>query len=159
MQKHCFFILFFFLLCYTDNKIGLVDVIEIREMTKDDFFSVSSLIEEAFGIRRKNYLSSSNQTELVAYYGDVVGYLLLTRFYDPIKSQVYFKVDYVCVRKTFRGQGIGKLLMNTVYEMACKEKAAYIELTSGYARATARKMYESLGYVCRESNIFRKVIL
>ena len=85
--------------------------------------------------------------------------MLLTRFYDPIKNQVYFKVDYVCVRKTSRGQGIGKLLMNTVYEIACKEKASYIELTSGYSRTAARKMYESLGYVCRESNIFRKVIL
>ena len=97
---------------------------------------------------------------MVALYGgEVVGYTLLTKVYDPIKKRNNFYVDYVCVSTNFRRMGIGKMLLNEAYRIAKENNALYLQLTCSRFRMAAHALYLSCNFVKRESDIFRKEII
>lgn len=64
-------------------------------------------------------------------------------------------VENVIVDEEYRGKGRGKELMNGLIEAAKKKGVVYLELTSGPERQNAQKMYESLGFKKRETNVYR----
>lgn len=88
----------------------------------------------------------------------VVGYALVTRFFDPIIRRCNYLIDYVCIDSRYRGLGLGKKLMAKIEESAISENVNYMQLSSSRFRTSARRMYLSMGYEIRESDIFRKVI-
>ena len=98
--------------------------------------------------------------ELVAEVDDtVVGYLLVTKILNPVENSKYFLVDYVCVKEEYRGNNIGKKLLEKVEYIGKQEKIVYIQMTSSRFRVSAHKLYINMGYEIRESDIFRKVIV
>ena len=64
-------------------------------------------------------------------------------------------IENVVVDERYRGKGFGKQLMNGLIELAKKKGVGYIELTSGPERQSAHRMYESLGFKKRETNVYR----
>ncbi len=134
-------------------------MIGVREYRMTDYFTVSKILEEAFDIVKANVNPDKNYTELVAVVNDqVAGYLVLTRVMDLVKGRPYYLVDYVCVAKFYRNLGIGHLLMDKVLEIAQKDKALYIELTSRKERVIAHHLYEVSGYEKRDSYIYRRTL-
>ena len=68
-------------------------------------------------------------------------------------------LGYVCVDSIYRGNGIGKTMTEYAIKYA-KENGAYrIELTSRNDRESAHKLYLNLGFIKRDSSIFRKEFL
>ena len=63
-------------------------------------------------------------------------------------------IEDVCVSSKFRGMGIGKALM----EEAIKRCDNYITLTSRPERVAAHKLYEKLGFVKSNTDVFKKVL-
>lgn len=134
-------------------------MIGVREYRMTDYFTVSKILEEAFDIVKANVNPDKNYKELVAVVNDqVAGYLVLTRVMDLVKGRPYYLVDYVCVAKFYRNLGIGHLLMDKVLEIAQKDKALYIELTSRKERVIAHHLYEVSGYEKRDSYIYRRTL-
>ena len=132
--------------------------ISIREYQENDLDGVNIVLYEAFNTTKDNF-NYDNIKEVVALLDNqVVGYLLLTKVYNPIKKIFYFIVDNVCVLSTCRGKGIGKKMLDFVDNIAKEDNISYITLTSGYQRIAAHKLYEKCGYVKRESNIFKKEV-
>ncbi len=130
----------------------------IRRYQDSDLDNVNTILFQAFNIEKDNFYGD-NFKELVAVFdGKVVGYLLLTKVYNPIKKVFYFIVDNVCVLSSYRGQGIGKKLLDYVDKVAKEDNISYITLTSGYQRLAAHKLYEKCGYIKLESNIFKKEV-
>ena len=122
-------------------------MIGVREYRMTDYFDVSRILEEAFGVTKANVNPDNNYKEYVAVVNDVVaGYLVLTRVLDLVKGRPYYLVDYVCVDKSYRNLGLGQLLMERVLEVARKDKALYIELTSRKDRVVAHHLYEKVGF-------------
>ena len=134
-------------------------MIGVREYRMTDYFDVSRILEEAFGVTKANVNPDNKYKEYVAVVNDVVaGYLVLTRVLDLVKGRPYYLVDYVCVAKSYRNLGLGQLLMERVLEVARKDKALYIELTSRKDRVVAHHLYEKVGFEKRDSYIYRRTL-
>ena len=136
-----------------------MDII-IREYEEKDLFCVSKLLQDVFSVTKDNNFKNDQYIELVAEVENkAVGYLLVTRVLNPVENNKYFLVDYVCVKEEYRGNHIGKKILEKVEEIAREEKISYIQMTSSRFRVSAHKLYINMGYEIRESDIFRKVIL
>lgn len=134
-------------------------MIGVREYRMTDYFDVSRILEEVFGVTKANVNPDNNYKEYVAVVNDVLaGYLVLTRVLDLVKGRPYYLVDYVCVDKSYRNLGLGQLLMERVLEVARKDKALYVELTSRKDRVVAHHLYEKVGFEKRDSYIYRRTL-
>lgn len=134
-------------------------MIGVREYRMTDYFDVSRILEEAFGVTKANVNPDNNYKEYVAVVNDrVAGYLVLTRVMDLVKGRPYYLVDYVCVAKFYRKLGLGQLLMERVLEVAKKDNALYVELTSRKERVAAHHLYEKVGFEKRDSYIYRRTL-
>ena len=132
----------------------------VIDFYKDDYLeATNNVLYEAFNVKKSNF--SGNQfIEIVALVdGEVSGYLLLTKVLNPIKDKYYFLVDYVCVLSKYRGLGVSDRLMEFAEDIARKEKVMYLQLTCSTFREAAHKLYERCGYIKRDSDQYRKVIV
>ena len=130
----------------------------VREYTYDDFDDVYRIVYESLNYK-KNHIKNSNAHEFVGVYdAKVVGYFILNEMIDIIRNLKIYHIDYVCVDKKYRGNGFGKAMMEWAIKYAKDEGACRIELTSGNQRIIAHNMYLNLGFIKRDSSIFRKVI-
>lgn len=135
-----------------------MDVI-VREYKDDDFSKVSEILKKTFGYE-KSKLKDSRVFEFVACIQDeVVGYFQLMEEIDIIQDFKIFHVGYVCVDSLYRGNGIGHSMMEYAISFAKEKNARRMELTSGNQRVAAHKLYSSIGFVKRDSSIFRKELL
>ena len=64
-------------------------------------------------------------------------------------------IEDVVVDVKSRGEGLGKSLMDHALERARILGAKSIDLTSRPSRESANKLYQSLGYKIRETNVYR----
>ena len=103
---------------------------------------------------------ADNIFEIVATVEDkVVGYLMLTKVWNPILQKYYCLVDYVCVSSSYRDGGVGKKLLDFAYQVAKGESAIYLQLTCSRFRIAAHHLYEKCNFIKRDSDIYRKEIL
>lgn len=118
--------------------------------------SLNMLLEEAFQVS-KTYKGTGEDLELIMVnYEQVIGYLNLNKCVNLVTGQKYFYVNYVCVKEEFKGQGVATSLFQRVFEI-CKElEISYLELTSNPKRVAAWELYKKLGFVIRETAVFRK---
>ena len=121
--------------------------------------AVNGILEETFNVKKSNFNGDEFREIVGIVDGNVCGYLLLTRVLNPIKNKYYYLVDYVCVSSEYRGLGISDKLMEKAEEIARGDKAMYLQLTCGIHRVAAHKLYERCGYIKRDSDQFRKVLM
>lgn len=78
----------------------------------------------------------------------IAGWIAWIRSFLFVCDKVRFHIEGLVVDDKYRGQGIGKKLMNFVEDMAIKHRPCIIDLTSGLRRAGegTHNFYESLGY-------------
>lgn len=134
-------------------------MIHIREYCSNDLNSINKLLMESFSVSKKDFFGSEFYEVVAEVDAEVAGYLLLTKVFNPILDRYYCLIDYVCVSSEYRRLGIGKKLLEYAYKVAKEENAIYLQLTCSTFRVAAHKLYESCGFVKRESDIFRKEII
>ena len=83
----------------------------------------------------------------------IVGCATLCVFESPTGRKA--SVEDVVVLPAYRGQGIGRTLLQRIIDFA-KNKLAPIDLrlTSNPTRAEANAMYQALGFVQRDTNVY-----
>lgn len=129
---------------------------EIRYYEDKYLDSLNELLKETFHVM-KAYKSKGDDIELIMISEDiVVGYLCLNKCINLITGQVYFYVNYVCVKKEFRGCGVATSLFEKVFEICKDLDVSYLELTSNPSRIAAHELYKKLGFMVRETTVFRK---
>jgi ribosomal protein S18 acetylase RimI-like enzyme len=133
----------------------------VRDYRDSDYAFVNQMLLDSFSVTKgEDNLIGAEYHELVGVIdSNVVGYLLLTKVYNPIIQKSYHLIDYVCVSSNYRRLGVGKALLQKAYEIARSEHAIYLQLTCSNFRIAAHKLYENCGYVKRESDLFRKEIV
>lgn len=141
-----------------------VQIIEATQVTPE--------LVEAFG-RLIPQLSSSNppptETELAAICeseasvlllavdrdaGDqILGSLTLAWFRIPTGVRAW--IEDVVVDGAARGHGVGELLNRAALDRARELGAKTVELTSRPSREAANRLYQRIGFVARETNVYR----
>ncbi len=88
----------------------------------------------------------------------VVSYLNITICTDIIKNYKYSIINFVCVDSNYRGNDIGKKMMEEAINYSKDYGCDKVQLTSNSKRIAANKMYQSMGFGIRETNVYEKVI-
>ena len=130
--------------------------VDVRKYEDKDLEKVNKILGEAFNTTKKNFNDDVFYEVVACIDGNVVGYLLLTKVLNPVKDKYYYLVDYVCVDSNYRGYGVGKKLLAYAEDIAKSDNAMYLQLTCSYFREAAHRLYESCGYIKRDSILYRK---
>ena len=85
--------------------------------------------------------------------GRVVGSLTLALFRLPTGLRAW--IEDVVVDESVRGQGVGEALNRAAIARADADGARTIDLTSRPTREAANRLYQRLGFVERETNVYR----
>ncbi|HEX6395314.1 MAG TPA: GNAT family N-acetyltransferase [Acidimicrobiales bacterium] len=85
--------------------------------------------------------------------GEIVGTLTLVVFRIP--SGIRAWIEDVIVAEEARGQGCGESLNRAALEAAQAAGARTVELTSRPSREAANRLYRRIGFVERETNVYR----
>lgn len=85
--------------------------------------------------------------------GEIVGTLTLVVFRIP--SGIRAWIEDVIVAEEARGQGCGEALNRAALETAKAAGARTVELTSRPSREAANRLYRRIGFVERETNVYR----
>ncbi len=84
---------------------------------------------------------------------NIVGMSILHWIELPTKINAY--IDDVVVLPDYRGQKIGEEITNDLIFWAKNAGAKCIDLTSAPKREAANRLYQKLGFVKRETNVYR----
>ena len=99
-------------------------------------------------------VSSEASTLLLAFVdGRIVGTLTLATFRIPTGVRAW--IEDVIVDESARGHGVGEALNRAALELARQRGAITVELTSRPSREAANRLYQRLGFVARDTNVYR----
>ncbi len=79
----------------------------------------------------------------------------LTLVLVRIPTGVRARIEDVVVDAGFRRAGVGKALCQSAIALAKEAKARTIDLTSNPSREAADRLYKSLNFVVRDTNVYR----
>ena len=85
--------------------------------------------------------------------GTIVGSLTLVLFRIPTGVRAW--IEDVVVDSSARGRGVGEALSREALRLAVEKGARTVELTSRPSRAAANRLYRRLGFVERETSVYR----
>lgn len=85
--------------------------------------------------------------------GRIVGMLTLVVFRIPTGVRAW--IEDVVVDEAARGRGVGEALNQAAVGRALELGARTVELTSRPSREAANRLYQRLGFVRRDSNVYR----
>lgn len=134
---------------------------EVREATGEDGAEIQALArelagtvgdappgEEAVRARLGELLDEPRARVIVAEAeGTVAGVATLWIKPDLAHGDAVVEVPMLAVAEDHRRNGVGKLLMSRVQEIAAEHGASLIELVATRANVAARDFYKSLGFV------------
>ena len=86
----------------------------------------------------------------------IVGCATLCIFHSP--TGIKASIEDVVVSSAYRGQHLGKQLMEYVLEQAKAYAPIELHLTSNPMRVAANKLYQSLGFQKKETNCYQMMI-
>ena len=87
------------------------------------------------------------------YDGDIVGLLTLAIFRIPTGVRAW--IEDVVVDELARGSGVGEALSRAALAEAARRGARTVELTSRPSREAANRLYQRVGFVRRDTNVYR----
>jgi ribosomal protein S18 acetylase RimI-like enzyme len=85
--------------------------------------------------------------------GPIVGSMTLALFRIPTGLRAW--IEDVVVDESARGRGVGDALNRRALEIAAAAGARTVDLTSRPSREPANRLYRRLGFVERETNVYR----
>lgn len=88
--------------------------------------------------------------------GRIVGSLTLAMFRIPTGIRAW--IEDVVVDDAARGHGVGEALNRAALDHAKANGAITVELTSRPSREAANRLYQRMGFVARETNVYRFIL-
>lgn len=134
----------------------------LSTLTDDDAGDLTVLLTQLsttamFDRTRLTAIVAHDATELlvVRAEGRVVGMATFVTF--PLLSGWRGHVEDVVVDQAMRGRGIARVLLQRMTELATERGLRTLDLTSRPSRESALRLYESVGFVRRDTNMLRFV--
>ena len=117
----------------------------------------SEIYVDAAMLRRVAASTSSHLFAMKDENGKMIGTATLCVFDSPTGRKAH--VEDVVVLLTYRGRGLGRVLMKHLISYARKELVKVdIQLTSSPFRVAANGMYKAMGFQQKETNVYKMVI-
>lgn len=140
---------------------GTTPAVEVLSSVTDaDAADVARLLAQlsktaTFDRSRLEAIVTHDATELLVVRDDgrIVGAATLVTF--PLPTGLRGHVDDVVVDEAMRGKGIARTLLMRMTELATERGLRTLDLTSRPSRESALRLYESVGFVRRETNVLR----
>jgi GNAT superfamily N-acetyltransferase len=131
---------------YFIRKAEITDVNGLSDLFIEFIGTESSL--KAMRIQLEIISNDLNYFVAVACDDDkIIGTSMAIKCLDLVGNcNPFLLVENVVVSPQYRGQGIGKLLMQSIEDFAADNKCNYIMLVSGNNREQAHDFYRSIGY-------------
>ena len=85
--------------------------------------------------------------------GAIVGLLTLATFRIPTGMRAW--IEDVVVDESARGHGVGEALNHAAITEARRRGAKTVDLTSRPSREAANRLYQRIGFVARDTNVYR----
>jgi ribosomal protein S18 acetylase RimI-like enzyme len=85
--------------------------------------------------------------------GAIVGVSTLAVFPIPTATRAW--IEDVIVDESARGQGVGEALTHAMIDAARRRGCKTVELTSRPSREAANRLYQRIGFVQRDTNVYR----
>lgn len=140
-----------------------MEIQELRNYSQAQFEDIRHLMSELSD--RVNF----TQTDLMLVLKDtnnhlyvilddehIVGCATLCIFHSPTGTKA--SIEDVVVSSDYRGQHLGKKLMEFVLDQARQFAPIELHLTSNPKRVVANKLYQSLGFQRKETNCYKMFI-
>jgi ribosomal protein S18 acetylase RimI-like enzyme len=86
----------------------------------------------------------------------IAGMLTVGIYYSPTGGKAW--IEDVVVDENFRGQGLSKLLVSHAIEFVKSQHIPLLMLTSNPSRIAANKLYQSMGFERKETNVYRMIL-
>ena len=83
----------------------------------------------------------------------IAGMLTVGIYYSPTGGKAW--IEDVVVDQSFRGQGLSKLLVAHAIEFTKAQQVQSLMLTSNPKRIAANKLYQTMGFQRKETNVYR----
>lgn len=112
--------------------------------------SPMTLSEEMF-----NQLLASPNSHLFFLLKDeqIAGMLTVGIYHSPTGGKAW--IEDVVIDESFRGQGLSKLLVAHAIEFTKSKQIPSLMLTSNSKRVAANKLYQTMGFERKETNVYR----
>ena len=139
----------------------MVKVREITEVKEDELRSLNNLLPQlsksAKPLNSDQFSTIVNSDSTRLYFAEEDGVILgtLSLVIFPIPTGLKCWLEDVVVDLDARGRGTGKLLILFALEEAQRMHAQTVNLTSRPNRETANKLYQSVGFETRQTNVYR----
>lgn len=138
--------------------IQIVECDEVTDAVVDAFVRLTPQLSSSNPAPSRDRLAeivASPATVLfLAFDGDVVvGSLTLALFRIPTGLRAW--IEDVVVDGDARGKGVGEALNRAAIERARAAGAVSVDLTSRPSREAANRLYQRIGFVARETNVYR----
>ena len=131
--------------------------VEVREAIHGLLPQLFQTAREISSTRLRELLKDKNIYLCFAVFdGEIAGMGTLLFLRAP--SSFRARIDDVVVDTKFRRRGIGKNLMLHFIRVAKKAGVSTIDLTSGPSRIVANRLYRSLGFEKRKTNVYRMTL-
>ena len=85
--------------------------------------------------------------------GQIAGMRTVAIYYSPTGGKAW--IEDVVVDEAFRGQGLSKQLVAHAIEFTQSKQIPLLMLTSNPKRIAANKLYQSMGFERKETNVYR----
>jgi ribosomal protein S18 acetylase RimI-like enzyme len=133
----------------TEVSDGLHSVVErlVRQLSRSSPGPSPAELEDLVGSRACRLLLARDAD------GTVLGMLTLVVFRIPTGVRAW--IEDVVVDEAARGKGVGAELSKAAIRMAYEQGARTVDLTSRPSREAANRLYRRLGFVPRETNVYR----
>lgn len=87
--------------------------------------------------------------------GNILGMALMTLLTKLVDREA--RLDEVVVDEAARGQGLGRTLVEAATNWAWEQGADVLEFSSRPHRVAANRLYQSMGFAQKETNVYRAV--
>lgn len=142
----------------------MIEITRAREATEELLLQINHLLPQLSssasaltGDELIRLLDESAVSLFVATHdGRVIGMLTLVVF--PIPTGIRAWIEDVVVDAAARGLGAGNFLTLAAIEYAKQRGAVTVDLTSRPAREAANGLYRKVGFVQRETNVYRFLV-
>ena len=139
----------------------MVEIIEVTEVTDELIDAMNRLIPQLSSsnpppspAELKAMVDSDSTVLLLARdHTGVLGSLTLAIFRIPTGLRAW--IEDVVVDDEARGKGVGRLLSEVALEHARAAGATTVDPTSRPSRDAANRLYRRLGFVERQTNVYR----